>query len=126
MLPTPASLSRAIERSGVDAIVDLAHERLAGIGNIYLSLDIDVADPSCAPGTGAPVAGGLSSRQLLELTRGLIRHLPVRAMDIVEISPPLDPSGVTLFLGLQVIFEILAVVAEKRQKSGRPQPPPQR
>jgi len=44
----------------------------------------------------------------------------------VEISPPLDPSGVTLFLGLQVIFEILAVVAEKRQKSGRPQPPPQR
>lgn len=115
--------ARAIERSGVDAIVDLAHERLAGVGNIYLSLDIDVADPSCAPGTGAPVAGGLSSRQLLELTRGLIRHLPVRAMDIVEVSPPLDPSGVTLFLALQIIFESLAVLADRRQKGGRPQPP---
>jgi agmatinase len=115
--------ARKIQTSGVDAIVDLARERLSGVGNVYLSLDIDVADPSCAPGTGAPVAGGLSSRQLLDLTSGLVRGLPVRAMDIVEISPPLDPSSVTLFLGLQIIFETLAVLAEKRLKAQRARPP---
>ena len=66
------------------------------------------------PGTGAPVAGGLSSRQLLDLTRGLTRHLPVRAMDIVEVAPPLDPAGITLILALQIVFETFAVLAEKR------------
>ena len=111
--------ARSIGQSGVDAIVDLARERLAGIGGVYLSLDIDVADPSCAPGTGAPVAGGLSSRQLLDLTRGLVRHLPVRAMDIVEIAPPLDPSGVTLFLALQIVFETLAALVDRRRGSIR-------
>jgi len=104
-----------IDRSGVDAIVSLARDRMTGIGNIYLSIDIDVADPSCAPGTGAPVAGGLSSRQLLDLVRGLLRGLPVRAMDLVEIAPPLDPTDATLFLALQIIFETFAVLAEKRR-----------
>jgi len=104
-----------IDRSGVDAIVSLARDRMTGIGNIYLSIDIDVADPSCAPGTGAPVAGGLSSRQLLDLVRGLVRGLPVRAMDLVEIAPPLDPTDATLFLALQIIFETFAVLAEKRR-----------
>jgi agmatinase len=111
--------ARIIAQSGVDAMVDLARERLAGVGSVYLSLDIDVADPSCAPGTGAPVAGGLSSRQLLDLTRGLVRHLPVRAMDLVEVAPPLDPSSVTLFLALQVVFETLAVLADRRRAPGR-------
>ena len=107
--------AREIDRSGADAIVSLARDRMTGIGNIYLSIDIDVADPSCAPGTGAPVAGGLSSRQLLDLVRGLLRGLPVRAMDLVEIAPPLDPTDATLFLALQIIFETFAVLAEKRR-----------
>ncbi len=111
--------AREIDRTGVDGIVALARERMSGVGGIYLSIDIDVADPSCAPGTGAPVAGGLSSRQLLDLTRGLLRALPVRAMDLVEIAPPLDPSDVTLFLALQIVFETLAVLAEKRRPAGQ-------
>lgn len=111
--------ARVIDRDGVEAAVALAKERLAGVGNIYLSIDIDVADPSCAPGTGAPVAGGLSSRQILDLTRGLVRSLPVRAMDLVEIAPPLDPTGSTLFLALQIVFETFAVLAEKRRPRTR-------
>jgi agmatinase len=106
--------AREIDRLGVESIVALARQTMEGVGNVYVSLDIDVADPSCAPGTGAPVAGGLSSRQLIELTRGLAQHLPVRAMDIVEIAPPLDPSGITLFLALQIVFETFAVLAAKR------------
>ncbi|MEK7798939.1 MAG: arginase family protein [Acidobacteriota bacterium] len=111
--------AREIDRIGVPAAVEIARERMAGVGNIYLSIDIDVADPSCAPGTGAPVAGGLSSRQLIDLTRGLLQHLPVRAMDLVEIAPPLDPTDATLFLALQIAFETFAVLAEKRRPAQR-------
>ena len=105
--------AREVHHLGADRMVALARERLAGVPRVYLTLDIDVADPSCAPGTGAPVAGGLSSRQLLDLTRGLLEALPVRAMDIVEISPRLDPTDATLFLGLQLIFETFAVLARR-------------
>jgi agmatinase len=111
--------AREIDRIGVPAAVEIARERMAGVGNIYLSIDIDVADPSCAPGTGAPVAGGLSSRQLIDLTRGLLQHLPVRAMDLVEIAPPLDPTDATLFLALQIAFETFAVLAEKRRPANQ-------
>jgi agmatinase len=118
--------AREIDKTGVDGVVELARERMAGLGNVYLSLDIDVADPACAPGTGAPVAGGLSSRQLLDLTRGLVQHLPVRAMDIVEIAPSLDPTNATIFLGLQIVFETLAVLADKRRPRTRGTPEPAR
>ena len=105
--------AREIEQRGVAAILALAAERLAGVRHVYLTLDIDVADPACAPGTGAPVAGGLSSRQTLDLVRGLLERLPVRAMDIVEIAPALDPTDATLFLGLQIVFETFAVLAQR-------------
>jgi agmatinase len=103
--------AREIERAGIDAMVALARERMGGVEDVYLTLDIDVADPACAPGTGAPVAGGLTSRQLLDLVRGLLESVPVRAMDVVEVAPPLDPTGATLFLALQLVFETLAVRA---------------
>jgi agmatinase len=106
--------AREADRRGMDAVVALARDRLAGVARVYLTLDIDVADPACAPGTGAPVAGGLSSRQLLDLVRGLHETLPITAMDIVEIAPALDPTDATLFLGLQVVFETLAALDRKR------------
>lgn len=106
--------ARELQRMGMDAAVKLAQQQLAGLRSVYLTIDIDVADPSCAPGTGAPVAGGLSSRQLLDLARGLVEALPVRAMDVVEVAPPLDPADITLFLALQVVFETFAVLARKK------------
>ena len=106
--------ARELQRMGMDAAVKLAQQQLAGVPSVYLTLDIDVADPACAPGTGAPVAGGLSSRQLLDLSRGLVEALPVRAMDIVEVAPPLDPADITLFLALQVVFETFSALARKK------------
>jgi agmatinase len=106
--------AREVQRMGMDAAVKLARQQLGGVPAVYLTLDIDVADPSCAPGTGAPVAGGLTSRQLLDLSRGLVEALPVRAMDIVEVAPPLDPTDATLFLALQVVFETLGALARKK------------
>ena len=106
--------ARELQRMGMDAAVKLAQQQLAGVRSVYLTIDIDVADPACAPGTGAPVAGGLSSRQLLDLSRGLVQALPVRAMDIVEVAPPLDPADITLFLALQIVFETFAALARKK------------
>jgi agmatinase len=106
--------ARELDRAGIDAMLSLARERLAPVGDVYLTVDIDAADPACASGTGAPVAGGLSSRQLLDLVRGLHETLPVRAMDLVEIAPPLDPTDATLFLGLQLVFETFAARARER------------
>ena len=106
--------ARELQRMGMDAAVKLARQQLAGVRSVYLTIDIDVADPACAPGTGAPVAGGLSSRQLLDLSRGLVEALPVRAMDIVEVAPPLDPADITLFLALQIVFETFGALARRK------------
>jgi agmatinase len=114
--------ARDLDAMGTRAAVDLARERLAGLGNVYLTVDIDVADPACASGTGAPVAGGLSSRQLIDLVRGLTEALPVRAMDIVEVAPALDPTDSTLFLALQLVFETFAVLASRRRASAADRP----
>jgi len=110
--------ARHIERDGVAEVLSQARRQFAGVETLYLTIDIDIADPGCAPGTGAPVAGGLSSRQVLDLSRGLLESLPIRAMDLVEVAPPLDPTDATLFLALQIIFESLAVRAQQRAKRG--------
>lgn len=61
---------------------------------LYLSLDIDVLDPSCAPGTGNPEPGGWSFRELMDFLLSL-KDYNIVGMDIVEVSPPLDDSGIT-------------------------------
>jgi agmatinase len=114
--------ARDVDAMGTKATIDLAHARLAGLGNVYLTVDIDVADPSCAPGTGAPVAGGLDSRRMIDLVRGLVEALPVRAMDIVEVAPALDPTGSTIFLALQLVFETFAALAAKRRAAAAARP----
>ncbi len=68
-------------------------QRLTG-RPIYVTVDIDVLDPSAAPGTGNPEPGGASFEQLLEALEALA-DLDVVACDLVEVSPPLDPSGIT-------------------------------
>ncbi len=106
--------ARELQRMGMEAAVKLAQRHLAGVRAVYLTLDIDVCDPSCAPGTGYPVAGGLTSREALDLTRGLVEALPVHAMDIVEVAPPLDATGATEWLALQLVFEVVAALARKK------------
>lgn len=106
--------ARHIERQGVGSVLAQARRQFTDTDTLYLTIDIDIADPGCAPGTGAPVAGGLSGRQVLDLSRGLLESLPIRAMDLVEVAPSLDPTDATLFLALQIVFESLAVLAERR------------
>ncbi|MGC9004798.1 MAG: agmatinase [bacterium] len=73
---------------------------------IYLSIDIDVLDPSCAPGTGNPEPGGWAFKELMDFLFSL-RGYNVVGMDIVEVSPPLDPSGITAIAAAIIAREAL-------------------
>ncbi len=98
-----------IFKNGYQAAAEQLIDKFQGYDAVYLTLDIDVLDPAFAPGTGTPEAGGLSSRELMEIINLLFDHLPVAAMDIVEISPPLDTvNQITSWAGIKIIYEILA------------------
>jgi guanidinobutyrase len=80
-----------------------------GSGPVYISFDIDGLDPAFAPGTGTPEIGGLTAVQGIEILRGC-RDLDVVGGDLVEVSPPYDPSGNTALLAANLLFEMLCVL----------------
>jgi agmatinase len=80
---------------------------------VYLSWDMDVFDPSCAPGVCTPAWGGLSAREGLDLLRGL-EGLDIVAADVNTVSPPQDVNGMTAFLAAAVTFEILLLIWRAR------------
>jgi len=82
---------------------------------VFLSVDIDVCDPGCAPGTGTPEPGGLTARQLLDSVRRIAYELPVVGMDVVEVSPPYDQADITSLLANRVVLEVLAGIARRRK-----------
>lgn len=82
---------------------------------VFLSVDIDVADPGHAPGTGTPEPGGFSARQLLDAVRRICLELPVVGMDVVEVSPPYDHADITALLGNRVVLEALSAIARRRK-----------
>ena len=80
-----------------------------------MSLDIDVLDPAFAPGTGTPEAGGLSSRELMEIIKFLMTNLPIVAMDLVEVSPPLDSvNNITSWAALKIVYEVFGKLSNKK------------
>jgi len=83
----------------------------AAIGShpVYISYDIDSLDPAFAPGTGTVEIGGLTTWQALEIIRGC-RGLDVKGGDLVEVSPPYDPSGNTALIGANLLYEMLCVL----------------
>ncbi|MDA0703552.1 MAG: agmatinase [Proteobacteria bacterium] len=89
-------------------LMDEVREKVAG-GPVYVSFDIDGLDPAFAPGTGTPEIGGLTSAQGQEILRGC-RGLDIIGGDLVEVSPPYDPSGNTALVGANMLFEMLCVL----------------
>jgi agmatinase len=86
---------------------------LAGT-KVHVSFDIDALDPAFAPGTEIPSAGGLSTRQALELLRAATEGAELVGLDVVEVSPPADNSDVTTFAALKIIFEVWGRARGKR------------
>ena len=89
-----------------------ARDALEAIGDLplYLTLDIDVADPACAPGTGTPEPGGWTARDVLEAVR-LFGGRRLVGADIVEVLPSRDPAGITALLAAKCLREILIAQA---------------
>ena len=98
-----------ISRDGVAAAIERMRARL-GEGPVYVSIDIDVLDPAHAPGTGTPEPGGLTTRELQELLRG-IDGLRMIGADVVEVSPPYDHSELAALAAAQLIYELLSLLA---------------
>ncbi len=112
-LPESADLGFAVihsaefESTGVASVVERMRSRL-GDRPVYVSVDIDVLDPAHAPGTGTPEAGGMTSRELLAVLRGLA-GLDVVSADIVEVAPAYDHAEITGIAAAHVGFELLSV-----------------
>ncbi len=88
--------------------LDLIPKILSKESRIHVSIDLDVLDPSYAPGVGNPVAGGLSSRQLLWLITGLFKGIKttrIFSWDIVEFNPLYDRAEITAFLIVKLLIE---------------------
>ena len=93
--------------------VSAAIRETVGSGPVYVSFDIDCLDPAFAPGTGTPVAGGLSSNHALAILRGL-RGLDLVGMDVVEVAPAYDASQVTALAAATLGLEFLYLLAAER------------
>jgi agmatinase len=101
-----------VDERGIDDVMDVALEvAWKDADAVYLSFDIDVFDPSCAPGTGTPDAGGMTSREGLQAARRAAREGLI-GMDLVEISPPYDNHDITSLLGARVVMDVLATLVE--------------
>jgi agmatinase len=85
---------------------------------VYLSWDMDVFDPSCAPGVCSPAWGGFSAREGLSFLRAM-SGLNIVAADVNTVSPPHDIKGMTAFLAAAVVHEIILLIHGGRQETSR-------
>lgn len=85
----------------------------------YVTFDVDCLDPAFAPGTGTPVAGGLSSAQALASWRGICPRLNLIGADVVEVSPPFDRAGITALAAATLVHDLLCTWPLDPAPSGR-------
>ncbi len=111
-----------IDALGIPAVIERARA-VVGDGPTYLSFDVDSLDPAFAPGTGTPEIGGLTTREVLEILRGL-DGLDIVGGDVVEVAPQYDATTNTAHAGAQVLFEILCLMVRapsfERRRSDMP------
>jgi len=98
-----------IESMRIEGVVQRIRERVGDLP-VYVSIDIDVLDPSAAPGTGTPEAGGLTSRELLGILRGL-RGVRLVGGDVVEVAPAYDHAEITALAASHVVYELVSLLA---------------
>ena len=106
---------RDVRRLGTRGVLDRIP---AGI-DYYLTIDIDGFDPSIAPGTGTPSHGGFLYYEVLELIEGIAGKGNVVGMDLVEVAPPYDPTGITSILAAQLLMNAIGFVFHERARRAR-------
>lgn len=107
-----------VHRNGPEAVLDVVRERV-GDRKAYLTFDIDCLDPAFAPGTGTPVAGGLSTAQALDIVRGLA-PFDIVGMDVVEVAPSYDVSEITALAAATIAHDFICTQAVR---AGAPSEP---
>lgn len=105
--------AREIHRNGVDSAIQRALECATdGTDAVFVSIDIDVLDPSAAPGTCAPSPGGLLNHQVLEIAYQLGRDERVKGADLMELAPPLESDDITARMGAAVVTQLFGARKE--------------
>lgn len=104
--------SREVDDLGIRGVVERIRARVEE-RPVYVSVDIDVLDPAFAPGTGTPEAGGLTSRELLAILRG-IADLHLVGADLVEVAPVYDHAEITGIAASHVAYELVSAMAARR------------
>lgn len=97
------------ETEGVEAVVRRIRERV-GTHPLYLSIDIDVLDPSAAPGTGTPEIAGMTTREMVNVLRGLA-GLKLVSADVVEVAPAYDHAEITSLAAATITYELVNLFA---------------
>jgi len=105
-----------VHENGTTATIERIVE-IIGQHQAYLTFDIDCLDPAFAPGTGTPVAGGLSSHQALTILRGL-GDIDWLGMDIVEVAPAYDHAEITAIAAATIAYDWLCLLAAKKPARG--------
>lgn len=100
-----------IEELGITEAITRIKKRVSA-KPVYISIDIDVLDPAHAPGTGTPEAGGMTSRELLQILRAS-KDLNVVGADVVEVAPAYDHAQLTGIAASHCIYEMLSAMVKK-------------
>ena len=106
-----------VHAHGPEAVLDRIIS-IVGTNPTYLTFDIDCLDPAFAPGTGTPVAGGLSSAQALHIIRGM-GPVNLVGMDVVEVAPPFDQSEITALAAAHIAVDLLCVLRNQKVARSR-------
>lgn len=106
-------MGHELHSRGLDNVCDEAIQ-IAGDRPVYVTFDVDFLDASCAPGTGTPEVEGFTTYEALYMVRRICSRLNCIGMDVVEVLPDKDPSGITSLAGASAVHAFLAALAKRR------------
>ena len=102
---------RDVRRMGPEGTI----AEIADSPRYYVTIDIDGFDPSIAPGTGTPSHGGFLYYEVLEILQLLVKKGEIVGVDLVEVAPDYDPSGITSMLAAQLLMNFMGFIFETRR-----------
>lgn len=106
--------AREIKKYGVEA----ALAKIPKADRYYVTYDIDGTDPSIAPGTGTPSAGGLDYYEINDILYGISKLGDVVGFDLVEVAPLYDPTGRTGIFAAKMMIEFIGYILKSRESRG--------
>ncbi|MUN28328.1 agmatinase [Sulfuracidifex metallicus] len=111
----PFITAKEVKLLGHREVARKVSKTLEECSSIYISYDMDGIDPSFAPGVATPEPEGIDPTTVLDIM-SLIVDKRIVGYDVVEVSPPYDPSGITVVLGSKLILETTAAAAKATQQ----------